>query len=235
MYRPDGNPSVLIAGTDPDLVRALRGRRPPIDVRSVSPTPAALRDVWARPHLVVLARGLRPATQELVRRACRDDPALARVPLLAAGHHVADAALGVTDAGTDLAAPHAGGTNALAERIVAAVSRAETAPADAARSAGANSEVRVGQVAIDPERYRVTVCSGEVRLTAAEFRLLLRLARNAGRILSAEQLAESSSSVVGGVATTRSIRTRIHLLRRKLGQSRDQLQTVRDFGYRLSE
>ena len=48
-----------------------------------------------------------------------------------------------------------------------------------------------GQLAIDPVAQRVTVRGKPVDLTPTEFRLLLCLAFNAGRVLSVEQILDS--------------------------------------------
>ncbi|HSJ59129.1 MAG TPA: response regulator transcription factor, partial [Anaerolineae bacterium] len=48
-----------------------------------------------------------------------------------------------------------------------------------------------GKLVIDPEARRVTVCGQEVRLTPTEYRFLLYLAQNAGRVLSYGQILDN--------------------------------------------
>ncbi|MBM4463272.1 MAG: response regulator transcription factor [Chloroflexi bacterium] len=69
---------------------------------------------------------------------------------------------------------------------------------------------------VDFASHRVTRCGQDVRLTATEYRLLSYLARNAGRVVTHEQLLEK---VWGGeyVGETHLIQVAVARLRQKLG------------------
>jgi DNA-binding response OmpR family regulator len=72
-------------------------------------------------------------------------------------------------------------------------------------------------------------CQGElVQLSTREFDLLHALMRNAGRVLTREQLEQQMYSW-GHEVESNAIEVHIHHLRRKLGP--DLIQTVRGVGY----
>ena len=70
--------------------------------------------------------------------------------------------------------------------------------------------------------------------TAVEYKLLNALCRQPGRVFSREELLDA----VWGAETEieiRTVDTHLRRLREKLGSAAEQLQTVRGFGYRLSD
>lgn len=91
--------------------------------------------------------------------------------------------------------------------------------------------VRDGLV-IDPERHEVVVDGERVQLTATEFRLLHFLATNPGRVFTREHLL---SRVIGenAVVTDRNIDVHVGSVRKKLGNYRALIETVRGVGYRF--
>ena len=118
----------------------------------------------------------------------------------------------------------------LAARIRAILRRTKsTASSDAAEP----ETLRVGDVELD-FGARLTQRSGEtVELTGAEFDLLALLLKNAGRIVTREELV---SAVLGRKLTPfdRSIDTLVSNLRRKLGHSvgsAERIKSVRGTGY----
>ena len=92
-----------------------------------------------------------------------------------------------------------------------------------------------GQLAIDPERYLVTVAGEPVRLTYLEFNALWTIARLEGRIATYDRLTtelwnEHSSQ------TRRRLTVLISRLRSKLGEDAGaRVDTVMRVGYRLTE
>jgi DNA-binding response OmpR family regulator len=91
-----------------------------------------------------------------------------------------------------------------------------------------------GVLAIDYASRSVVFGGLPVRLTPLEFRLLAALARNAGQVLSADQLMEHGWGHAAGVSRDQ-VKLYISYLRRKLGDAPDgsqPIQTVRGFGYR---
>jgi two-component system, OmpR family, phosphate regulon response regulator PhoB len=89
-------------------------------------------------------------------------------------------------------------------------------------------------VRIDHRRHQAFVDKAPVELTPTEFRLLDCLLRQPGRAFDREQLmtyALGDSIVV----LERTIDVHIKSLRRKLGEGRDLIETVRGVGYRFAE
>jgi two-component system OmpR family response regulator/two-component system response regulator QseB len=99
----------------------------------------------------------------------------------------------------------------------------------ARRAAGdASPMLAVGSLAIDPAAHRVTWQGAPVELAPREFTVLEALARNAGRVLTREQL-ESRLYEWDRSLESNAIEVHIHHLRRKL--SPEAIRTVRGVGY----
>ena len=97
------------------------------------------------------------------------------------------------------------------------------------RSTGQVQEMlTLGDVSIDPSSRKVTLNSEVVALSTREFDLLHALMRNAGRVLSREQLEQQMYSW-GHEVESNAIEVHIHHLRRNLGS--ELIQTVRGVGY----
>jgi len=93
--------------------------------------------------------------------------------------------------------------------------------------------VRIGDLTLDAGNRRVTLAGEHVELTGAEFNLLLLLLRNAGHVVTRDQLA---SEGLGRPlqAFDRRIETHMAQIRRKLGPLPDggqRIHTVRGVGY----
>ena len=87
---------------------------------------------------------------------------------------------------------------------------------------------------VDIPRCKVTVGKKEVKLTAMELKLLVTLIRKRGRVQSRDQLLDEVWNLDADV-TTRTVDTHIKRLRQKLGDMAKRVETVRGYGYRLSE
>lgn len=119
--------------------------------------------------------------------------------------------------------------NVLVARVRAALRRARGDPA-------ATAPLRVGDLEIDPVAHTAMQSGRPVHLTPNEFRLLVALARHAGRTLSRDQLLdELHGAALGGI--DRSVDSHIKNLRRKLERDpeRPLIETVYGVGYRLVE
>jgi DNA-binding response OmpR family regulator len=89
----------------------------------------------------------------------------------------------------------------------------------------------VGELALDPAARRVTVRERPVRLTPAEYALLLLLVTRAGRVVSKEEIA---LVVLASPSATQNAYFHVHNLKHKLGTAGCLIQTDRGNGYRLS-
>jgi len=101
------------------------------------------------------------------------------------------------------------------------------------RSADASPAVS-SPLALDVEQARVFVAGSPVTLTPREFALLAALVRRRGRVLTREELIDQAWSDGDG-PSARSVDAHVKSLRRKLGESREAIETVRGLGYRFSE
>lgn len=102
------------------------------------------------------------------------------------------------------------------------------------QAAPASSEtMRVGPIVIDRAAHRVTLeGTGELELTATEYRLLLTLAERRGRVQARGLLLETVWEAAPDIQT-RTVDMHVQRLRSKLGPAGDMIETVRGFGYRL--
>lgn len=96
--------------------------------------------------------------------------------------------------------------------------------------------LRFRHVTIDPDRHEVWANEQEVNLTTTEFKVLLELARRAGRVLTREQLIDR----VWGMdfyGTSRVVDVYVGQVRRKLEEATQQtlIQTIRGVGYKFGD
>jgi len=87
-----------------------------------------------------------------------------------------------------------------------------------------------GPMLIDQERHQVQLDGRPVDLTATEFRLLHFLVTHPGRVFTRDQLL---GRVIGENASVvdRNIDVHVRAVRKKLGEHRDLIRTVRGVGY----
>ncbi|MCY3634200.1 MAG: response regulator transcription factor [bacterium] len=99
----------------------------------------------------------------------------------------------------------------------------------------AMSDLRFGQMEIMPEQGMVTISGEEVHLTKTEFRLLVELATNSGKVLSREVLLERVWDL-GYFGDGRLVDVHIRRLRTKIETDPANpryVVTVRGLGYKL--
>jgi two-component system phosphate regulon response regulator PhoB len=87
-----------------------------------------------------------------------------------------------------------------------------------------------GPLVIEPERHRVTVDGDRRTFTPTEFRLLHFLAAHPGRVFTRDQLINRAIGE-NAVVIDRNIDVHIRAVRRKLGEQRDLIETIRGVGY----
>lgn len=89
-------------------------------------------------------------------------------------------------------------------------------------------------IAVDSQAHRVWIDNQETFLTATEFKLLLELMQNRGRVLTRDRLLDR----VWGYqfeGYARTVDTHIRRLRQKLGAYAHLVETIRGVGYRFRE
>jgi two-component system OmpR family response regulator len=118
--------------------------------------------------------------------------------------------------------------DALTARVLAVIGRADR-PAAGERETG--TRLHAGDLELDESRWTVHRAGTPVELSPTEFRLLIYLMTNQGRMLSREQILEN---VWGRARRTQIVDTYVSYLRRKLDDVEPRLlRTVRGFGYQL--
>ena len=101
---------------------------------------------------------------------------------------------------------------------------------------GTGDSVQFGRLEIDASAREVRVAGKPVDLTSSEFDLLWLLARNAGKVLSRNDILQKLRSLDYD-GSDRSVDCRIYRLRRKMGDladSAERIKTIRNVGYLFS-
>ena len=158
---------------------------------------------------------------------CRELRARSAVPIIvvsARGEEV-DRVVGL-ELGADDYVVKPFGLRELIARIRAVVRRTE------ARSAGeAAEELAAGPVRIDLRAHRVLVDEEEVALTGKEYDLLALLVRNAGAVVSREEILRDVWNTTW-YGSSKTIDVHVASLRRKLGRP-ELIETLRGVGLRF--
>lgn len=94
------------------------------------------------------------------------------------------------------------------------------------------SRLRVGPLEIDVGGHVVCINGNAISLTLTEFKLLLHLVQDLGKVKSRESLLHAIWDGGDGVYS-RTIDTHIQRLRSKLKSLGDQIETIRGIGYRF--
>ena len=91
-----------------------------------------------------------------------------------------------------------------------------------------------GPLRVEPERHKTWLDGEELPLTATEFKILVLLARSPGRIFGRGQIIADSRGELAA-SFDRSVDAHVRTLRKKMGEHRDLIETVRSIGYRFAE
>jgi len=91
-----------------------------------------------------------------------------------------------------------------------------------------------GDIKLDSARHEVRVKDRKVELSATEFAILEFFLRNPGWVFSRGQIIDAVKGRDYPV-TDRAVDVQILSLRRKLGESGDEIETVRGVGYRIRD
>jgi two-component system phosphate regulon response regulator PhoB len=180
------------------------------------------------PDLVVLDLMLPGMSGTEIAQQIRNDPRTASVPIImaTAKSEESDVVVGL-HLGADDYVTKPFSMSVLAARVAAVLRRS------AGSGGNGKGTVKVGPINIDRDRHEVAVDGEQVQLTLTEFRLLAALAAARGRVLTRNQLIDQAIGM-DAVVTDRTIDVHLTSLRRKLGDGRKYLKTVRGVGYRMA-
>ncbi|MEL6343891.1 MAG: response regulator [Myxococcota bacterium] len=112
-------------------------------------------------------------------------------------------------------------------RVQAAARRMRPAP-------GEDEMLDLGRLRVDASAHRVWIEGEELELTATEYKLLLHLARNDGKLCSRGELLRDVWELPPNL-NTRTVDTHVKRLRQKLGGASEYIETVRGAGYRFRD
>ncbi|OQZ06838.1 MAG: hypothetical protein B6D36_02925 [Planctomycetes bacterium UTPLA1] len=223
--------NILIVEDDPDLQESIRFNieRQGHEVMVASDGQAAL-DLATRkiPDLILLDLMLPKVSGRDVTVALKKNPATRLIPviMLTAMSAENDIVLGL-QIGADDYVTKPFSMDVLLARVAAVLRRRGGVP-------DKEGLLKAGPISVDRSRHVVEVDGSAIAITLTEFRLLEALIAARGRVLSRDQLM--SLAMGPDVAVTdRTIDVHITSLRRKLGDHRELVETVRGVGYRFAD
>lgn len=89
-------------------------------------------------------------------------------------------------------------------------------------------------LAIDKSSYSAMMNGTEMKLSPGEFKILLLLIENRGRVLTRQRILDAVTSDDEKGVTERTIDVQIATLRKKLGDWAEHIETIRGVGYRVN-
>ena len=100
----------------------------------------------------------------------------------------------------------------------------------------ANDKLQVGSIVMNLNSYKVKINDIDIHLGPTEYKLLLELMKNAGRVISRDQLLDRVWGITADIES-RTVDVHIGRLRKALSVASDQnlIRTVRSFGYSLNK
>lgn len=226
-------PLVLVVEDDIQMRRFLRTTLSALDYRvteAVTVAEGLAAVTTHNPDVILMDLGLPDGDGIDLTRRIRSWSRVPIIVLSARGRE--EDKVAALDEGADDYLTKPFGVNELLARIRAAMRRAATA------SAGAPPAVlEVGPLRIDQSRREVTIGEREIRLTPIEYRLLVLLAGNAGKVLTHRQILKE----VWGppyVDESHNLRVFMATLRRKVEEDPARprlLLTEPGVGYRMKD
>jgi DNA-binding response OmpR family regulator len=198
---------------------------------------AALRMLEQSPVSLAIAQSVVDMRLEILIERLRlkiDQRQSEEVPIiLLAERFDPDQIIGCFDAGADdcITGPHLEGRVLLARIQTMLRSIRGRSPRDVAVQ---QESVSIGNIVVDPIKFRVFIGDKPIDLTRIQFYLLYMMVRRPGWIFSHAQL-RGTIARHGGNPDEKSVKSHISHLRRRLGPAAKVIETVRGMGYRLCE
>ncbi len=220
---------VLLADDDAELGAMLKEylEREGFAVTLVHDGEAAARAALSGGHQIVVLDVMMPKLDgvEALRRIRQSSPPFNRVPVImltARGDDV-DRIVGL-ELGADDYVPKPCTPRELVARLRAILRRTQPAPS--------GGPLAVGALTLWPEKRRAEAAGRALELTSIEFNVLEVLMRNAGRVVSKNEISEQA---LGRPLARfdRSIDVHLSSIRQKLGDAAKLIRTVRGRGYHL--
>jgi DNA-binding response OmpR family regulator len=224
-------PKVLVADDEPDVLNLVAAnlRAAGFEAITADDGPSALTAAQThRPQLLVLDLMLPGMTGLEVCRLLKSDPVTAKIPIimLTAKAEEVDRIVGL-ELGADDYVTKPFSPRELVLRVRSVLRRT-------AQPEEVGNHLVAGDIVIDRARLQVTIKGKPLDLTATELKLLTLLIERRGRVQSRDTLLNEVWGYESAI-DTRTVDTHVRRLREKLGEAADLLETVRGFGYRISE
>jgi len=181
-----------------------------------------------RPSLIILDLMLPEMDGKDVCRALKSNPLTRSIPILilTAKAEEVDRVIGL-ELGADDYVTKPFSPRELVLRVKAILRRKDT-PSEGEKT------IQINDLLIDIDRHMVTSKKKPISLTSTEFKLLVELAMNRGRVQTRERLLDKVwGYTYEGYART--VDTHIRRLREKLGPLGSSIETIRGVGYRFEE
>lgn len=106
---------------------------------------------------------------------------------------------------------------------------------NALKKSGKNQKlIKIGEVEINADEDTVKVAGEDVTFTPLEFKILLMLCQNAGRIVAREMLLQNIWDMAGNFVNDNTLTVYIKRIREKLGEN-DIITTVKGVGYKVEK
>lgn len=96
----------------------------------------------------------------------------------------------------------------------------------------AHGVFQFGELRFNVQTYEVSCCGEPLHLTPSEFKILVTMAENRGKVMTRDQLIQVVQGE-GISVTGRTIDTHVFGLRKKLQSCADWIETIRGVGYRV--
>ncbi len=224
---------VFVVEDEPDILEVIEYnlKREGFQVSSARDGEEGLRHVRdQKPNLLILDLMLPGLDGIEVCRKLKADREVSRIPIImvTAKGEESDAVLGL-GVGADDYVTKPFSPRELIARVKAVLRRSGSAEPEVKEE----RLIRSGLV-IDSGKHLVQVDGERANFTASEFRLLFFLASNPGRVYTRDQLL---NRVVGDetFVVDRNIDVHVRSIRKKLGEHRELIETIRGVGYRFRE
>ena len=101
------------------------------------------------------------------------------------------------------------------------------------KATGQSTVLTVGSIYADTESHTVRNGDKTVELTALEYRILLMLMQNAGKVVTRERIMEKIWDIAGNFVNDNTLTVYIKRIRQKLDT--DLIRTVKGIGYKMEE
>ena len=184
--------------------------------------------IKGRPNLIILDLMLPVRDGKDVCRSLKSNPITQTIPvlMLTAKAEEMDRVIGF-ELGADDYVTKPFSPRELVLRVKAILRRKEIPE-------GKEKQIQIGHLLIDVDKHQVFIKKNPISLTSTEFKLLLELATNRGRVQTRGQLLDKVwGYTYEGYART--VDTHIRRLREKMESLGGLIETIRGVGYRFQE